>query len=157
MVKMVIKIGLGLYFIWEKQGATNTRPSLSQTLADILSNARCYPFKRLPLSSDATSRILATTMEATMEPSPITALIDCSPFGLFCRDCKVAFSCNKSAQNHLRLNHRDAIKSTNWAAVHKFFKELQENGNTLSVDEWLVGEPKNGGECAACREFIPLK
>jgi hypothetical protein len=93
------------------------------------------------------------TMEPTEKPLLITAFIDCSPLGLFCRVCKVAFSSNETARRHLKLNHRKANSSTNREDVQKLFKELRENANILSLDEWMVGNPKNGGECSACREF----
>jgi hypothetical protein len=98
------------------------------------------------------------TLETSVgQPLLIAAFIDCSPLGLYCRDCEVAFISNKSAEQHIRSIHRNAMNSTNRKAVIKLFEELRANGNGCSLEEWLVGEPKNGGECSVCREFIPLR
>ena len=91
------------------------------------------------------------------QPLLIAAFIDCSPLGLYCRDCEVAFISNKSAEQHIRSIHRNAMNSTNRKAVIKLFEELRANGNGCNLEEWLVGEPKNGGECSVCREFILLR
>jgi hypothetical protein len=98
------------------------------------------------------------TMEPMMEPLPITAFIDCSPLGLYCRDCMVAFSSNDSARNHVKSNHQESINTMKPEAVRKTFKELRARSGVKScLEEWLIGEPKEGGECSVCREFIPLK
>ena len=83
------------------------------------------------------------TMEPTMEPLPITAFIDCSPLGLYCRDCMVAFSSNETARNHLKSNHQESINTMKPGAVRETFKELRARSGVKScLEEWLIGEPK---------------
>jgi hypothetical protein len=86
-------------------------------------------------------------MEPTMKPSPITAFIDCSPLGLYCRDCMVAFSSNDSARKHVKLNHWESINTMKPEVVRETFKELRaRSGDNSCLEEWLIGEPKEGGE-----------
>jgi hypothetical protein len=80
------------------QGATNARAPLSQTPGS--TNFRIQQ----PNASNISRyhSLLTMTMEPTEKPLLITAFIDCSPLGLFCRVCKVAFSSNETAQRHLK-------------------------------------------------------
>ena len=95
---------------------------------------------------------------ATIEPQPITAFIDCSPLGLYCRVCKVAFTSNETARIHLKSNHVESFNFWTRKAVRKMFKELKErSGNNSSLDQWFVGELENGGECSVCYEFFSFK
>jgi hypothetical protein len=95
---------------------------------------------------------------ATIEPQPITAFIDCSPLGLCCHVCKVAFTSNETARNHLKSNHVESFNLWTPKAIRKTFKELRERScNNSSLDGWLVGELENGGECSVCMQFLPHK
>jgi hypothetical protein len=95
---------------------------------------------------------------AMIEPQPITAFIDCSPLGLYCHVCKVAFTSNETARNHLKSNHVESFNLWPREAIRKTFKELRErNGNNASLNGWFVGELENGGECSVCMEFLPFK
>jgi hypothetical protein len=102
--------------------------------------------------------LLRAAAAATIEPQSITAFIDCSPLGLCCHVCKVAFTSNETARNHLKSNHVESFNLWTREAIRKTFKELRERScNNSSLNGWLVGELENGGECSVCMEFLPHK
>ena len=78
-----------------------------------LTNARCCYLSHTTTRRNVSSRYhscLTMTLETSVgQPLLIAAFIDCSPLGLYCRDCEVAFISNKSAEQHIRTIHRDVM------------------------------------------------
>jgi len=108
--------------------------SYKQTSAALTNDSCRYLPIRLPntTSLNCSHFYLILTMEPTMEPLPITAFIDCSPLGLYCRDCMVAFSSNDSARKHVKLNHWESINTMKPEVVRETFKELRERSGDNS-------------------------